>query len=96
MLSNVRIRRKRVVPGVAPFRWRLNRALYRRIPEKKVIIMQGHRRVSYVVEEKSKTLGIGTVVSCFNRRVMFASEVRAEVDDSSYLFAVPLIAVLAI
>lgn len=48
-----------------------------------------------VVEEKSKTLGRGMVVSRFKRCIVFASEVRAEADSSSHLFAVPLIGINA-
>lgn len=49
-----------------------------------------------MVEEKSKTSGRGIVVSRFNRRIVFASEVRAEADNSSHLLAVPLMGIFAI
>ena len=49
-----------------------------------------------MVEEKSKTSGRGIVVSRFNRRIVFASEVRVEADNSSHLLAVPLMGIFTI
>ena len=48
-----------------------------------------------VVEEKSKTSGRGIVVSCFKRHIVFASEVRVEVDNSSHLLAMVSMGIFA-
>ena len=49
----------------------------------------------YVVEEKSKTSGRGMVASRFKRRIVFASEARAEADNPPHLLAVPLMGIFA-